>query len=64
MARISSRVRKLTVAFSKRLAGMASTRWMTAAQAGSRSAAYRNSECTATSRALRVRMLLPRSCSR
>ena len=46
---------------SVRLAGMASTRAISAACSGARSDAYRNSARIAVSRALRVAALLPRS---
>jgi len=44
---------------SQRLGGMASTRWISAACPGSRSAAKRKKEWTAARRALRLRMLFP-----
>jgi hypothetical protein len=49
---------------SNRLVGMAGTRAMSAACSGCRSAANRNNEWIAASRALRLRALLPRACSR
>ena len=50
----SSRVRKFTGVFMARLAGMASTRAISAACSGARGAAQRNSEWIAVRRALRV----------
>ena len=60
----SSWARKQTMVVSVRLAGMASTRAISAACSGARSDAYRNSARIAVSRALRVAALLPRSSSR
>jgi len=56
--------RDVMSAWSKRLAGIARTRWIVAACSGCLSAAYLNSERIAASRVLRVRMLFARSCSR
>ena len=54
------RVRNETTRRSKRFGGMASTRSITPACSGWRRAAKRKRECTAASRALRVRTVLPR----
>ena len=57
-------LRKDTTARSQRMGGMASTRAIKCGVFGWRSAAKRNSEWIAARRVLRLRALLPRSCSR
>jgi len=60
----SGSVRNVMSAWSRRLAGIARTRWIVLACSGCLSAAYLNSERIAASRVLRVRTLFARSCSR
>ena len=56
---MSTKLPGLQMVVSVRLAGMASTRAISAACSGARSDAYRNSARIAVSRALRVAALLP-----
>ena len=62
-ASVSVAVRNVTIVWSARLGGMARTRSMSAACSGWRRAAKLNREWIAASRALRVRIVLPRSRS-